>query len=77
MLPRNGFNVKPKIPLPNKNDFEVEERENTKALGNRSNVGIANKPKMIQVISKPTNILKPQPSPPRPQPQITQQKRAN
>lgn len=77
MLPRNGFNLKPKLPFPPKHDFEVDERENTKALGNRSNVGIANKPKTIQVLAKPNTSLKPQTSPPRPQPQLSSQKRAN
>ena len=76
MLPRNGFNLKPKVPMPSKND-EYEERQNTKALGNRSNLGLANKPKVIQVVSKSNNTIKPQPSPPRPQPQLASQRRAN
>ncbi len=51
MLPRNGFNLKPKPPtMPkNENEPEIIQRENSKALGNRSNITIPVKPKTIPV----------------------------
>lgn len=75
MLPRSGLPLKPKVHLTK--DNEIDERENTKALGNRSNMGVINKPKLIQgsVNNKQRISPKPQNSPPHPQPQNTSQRR--
>lgn len=71
MLPRNGLQLKP-------NGYgkqvEVEERENSKALGNRINVN--NKPKPISVNKKRVSP-RPQNSPPPPQPQSVSERRTS
>lgn len=77
MLPRQGIQQRAKMAARD----EEEERENTKALGNRNNIGTGphnignnHKPKVIATVGKP-GPLKPQSSPPKPQPQISSQRR--
>lgn len=68
MLPRNGIRPEPR-PLHAKSQDDMEdERENTKALGNRINQN-NNKPKVISASHKTRVSPRPQHSPPQPYPE--------